>query len=93
MTHYISGRESSLPIERPSAQSLAEIEEPMERPLWSLHPYRLPIEDVIVPPDEESYWPEKIPHFSLVSSYDCMLKFLGVEKQKYEKYSRRSFEY
>ncbi|ROT67227.1 hypothetical protein C7M84_014703 [Penaeus vannamei] len=46
--------------------------------LAALHPYRLPVEDVRVPPHESSEWPSSVPHFNLVSSYDLMVQFLGI---------------
>lgn len=52
-------------------------QEPKVSPLM-MHPYRLPVEDVKVAPHESSEWPETVPHFNLVSSYDLMVKFLGI---------------
>ncbi|KAK7072310.1 hypothetical protein SK128_026696 [Halocaridina rubra] len=81
MTHYLN-KETHHPSERPGAQSLAEVEIPLESPAprssWPLHPYRLPIEDERYGLDEEALWPSTIPHFNLVSSYDCMCKLLGI---------------
>ncbi|XP_071520990.1 uncharacterized protein [Panulirus ornatus] len=42
------------------------------------HPYRLPIEDEVMPLSEDSIWPEGRKHFDLVSSYDLMCGFLGL---------------
>ncbi|KAK8747807.1 hypothetical protein OTU49_016618 [Cherax quadricarinatus] len=57
-----------------------EVKPPGYQPIWMKHPYRLPVEDIVVPPHESSIWPENIPHFSLVSSYDLMIDFLGIRK-------------
>lgn len=51
----------------------------MRTPLWMKHPYRLPVEDVSVPPHESSIWPSTVPHFNLVSSYDAMVGYLGLK--------------
>ncbi|KAG7164966.1 hypothetical protein Hamer_G004696 [Homarus americanus] len=53
---------------------------PGYQPIWMKHPYRLPVEDIRVPPHESSIWPESVPHFNLVSSYDLMVDFLGIRK-------------
>lgn len=52
-------------------------------PLWMKHPYRLPVEDEVVPPHESSIWPETVPHFNLVSSYDAMVGYLGLKYPVY----------
>ncbi|KAK8385697.1 hypothetical protein O3P69_016464 [Scylla paramamosain] len=73
------------PSEQPGHQSLAEDavlrvdDEPRRVPLWMKHPYRLPVEDIRVPPHESSIWPESVPHFNLVSSYDVMIGYLGLK--------------
>ncbi|MPC10847.1 hypothetical protein E2C01_003491 [Portunus trituberculatus] len=54
-------------------------DEPRRVPLWMKHPYRLPVEDIRVPPHESSIWPESVPHFNLVSSYDVMVGYLGLK--------------
>ncbi|XP_045121527.1 uncharacterized protein LOC123510418 isoform X2 [Portunus trituberculatus] len=36
-------------------------DEPRRVPLWMKHPYRLPVEDIRVPPHESSIWPESVP--------------------------------
>ncbi|KAG0710069.1 hypothetical protein GWK47_023555 [Chionoecetes opilio] len=51
-------------------------------PLWMKHPYRLPEEDIKVPPHESSIWPESVPHFNLVSSYDTMIGYLGLKQPR-----------
>ncbi|KAK8747805.1 hypothetical protein OTU49_016618 [Cherax quadricarinatus] len=66
--------------EKPGDQSFVEVKPPGYQPIWMKHPYRLPVEDIVVPPHESSIWPENIPHFSLVSSYDLMIDFLGIRK-------------
>ena len=60
------------------AQSLVEVKQEPRVTLAALHPYRLPVEDVRVPPHESSEWPSSVPHFNLVSSYDLMVQFLGI---------------
>lgn len=52
-------------------------------PLWMKHPYRLAVEDEVVPPHESSIWPESVPHFNLVSSYDAMVGYLGLKYPVY----------
>ncbi|XP_068247291.1 uncharacterized protein [Palaemon carinicauda] len=47
-------------------------------PLHLKHPYRLPVEDEVMPLHESSIWPEGRKHFDLVSSYDVMCGFLGL---------------
>lgn len=42
------------------------------------HPYRLLVEDEVVPPHESSIWPRNRKHFDLVSSYDTMIDYLGI---------------
>ncbi|XP_064088865.1 uncharacterized protein LOC135203134 isoform X4 [Macrobrachium nipponense] len=47
-------------------------------PLHLKHPYRLPVEDEVMPLHESSIWPEGRKHFDLVSSYDLMCGYLGL---------------
>lgn len=61
-----------------TAWSCQQVKEEPRVTLSKLHPYRLPVEDVRVPPHESSEWPASVPHFNLVSSYDLMVKFLGI---------------
>ncbi|XP_045600906.1 uncharacterized protein [Procambarus clarkii] len=57
-----------------------EVKQPGYQPIWMKHPYRLPVEDIKVPPHESSIWPEGVPHFNLVSSYDLMIDYLGLRR-------------
>jgi len=63
-----------------SAQAVAE--EVNSIPIWKKHPYYLDVEREYVPPAEDSVWPMERPHFHLVSSYDLMCKYLGLESLK-----------
>jgi len=75
MSHYIE-QEKKDPETKPGPQTLAEVSFKMP------HPYRLPVEDIVVPPHESSIWPEHVPHFHLVSSYDLMVGFLGIDRKR-----------
>lgn len=61
-----------------TAWSCQQVKQEPRVTLAALHPYRLPVEDVRVPPHESSEWPSSVPHFNLVSSYDLMVQFLGI---------------
>lgn len=63
------------PFPRPSSLEEGDVR---ILPLHYKHPYRLPVEDEVIPPHESSIWPKGVKHFNLVSSYDLMCGFLGL---------------
>ena len=72
-------------MDREMEQEIKEFaRDPEEDPIHRLrrkHPFRMAVENESVPPHESSIWPQNRKHFDLVSSYDCMVDFMGIRQK------------